>query len=250
MIGWKMAIWRLASTFIISLLAGYITHYVTKRGYIGDYLLITRKNSEKESAFRIFVNSIRSLFSRNKVSVELLATNDPGKICGIASVDASCEKSCCSIPQQTFIINCENPDNEGSHAQWKRVFPEIMRAMVMVTKFMALAFLITAIMNLYMPENMISFIVKSQPSIQIILSTLIGIPIYANNLTALPMISGLIDLGLNRGAAISFLISGATTTLPAMIAVWGITKKKIFVLYISFALLGSLHAGFLFNLFN
>jgi len=57
-------------------------------------------------------------------------------------------------------------------------------------------------------------------------------------------------MGLNSGAALAFLIAGATTTLPAMVAVWGITKRKIFLLYLSFALFGALAAGFTFNLFN
>ena len=54
-------------------------------------------------------------------------------------------------------------------------------------------------------------------------------------LTALPLVSGLLSLGMNQGAALAFLIAGPTTTLPAMLAVWGIVKRKIFFLYISFS---------------
>jgi uncharacterized membrane protein YraQ (UPF0718 family) len=61
---------------------------------------------------------------------------------------------------------------------------------------------------------------------------------------------GLIEIGMNKGAALSFLIAGATTTLPAMVAVWGITKRKVFFLYLSFALFRALLTGLLFNLFN
>lgn len=60
----------------------------------------------------------------------------------------------------------------------------------------------------------------------------------------------LIDMGLNKGAALSFLIAGATTTLPAMVAVWGITKRRVFLLYLSFALFGALFTGLLYNLFS
>jgi uncharacterized membrane protein YraQ (UPF0718 family) len=55
---------------------------------------------------------------------------------------------------------------------------------------------------------------------------------------------------MNKGAALSFLIAGATTTLPAMVAVWGITKKRVFFLYLSFALFGALLTGLLYNLLN
>jgi uncharacterized protein len=69
-------------------------------------------------------------------------------------------------------------------------------------------------------------------------------------MTALPMVGGLIELGLNRGAALSFLIAGATTTLPAMVAVWGITKRRVFLLYLLFALFGAFFSGIGFNLFD
>ena len=62
------------------------------------------------------------------------------------------------------------------------------------------------------------------------------------------MIGGLITLGMNKGAALAFLIAGPTTTLPAMVAVWGITKRKIFLLYVSFSLIGAIILGLLFNL--
>lgn len=73
---------------------------------------------------------------------------------------------------------------------------------------------------------------------------------YTSNITALPMVGGLLELGLNKGAALSFLIAGATTTLPAMVAVWGITRKKVFCLYLAFVLIGALVTGICFNIFG
>jgi uncharacterized membrane protein YraQ (UPF0718 family) len=56
--------------------------------------------------------------------------------------------------------------------------------------------------------------------------------------------------GMNKGAALAFLIAGATTTLPAMAAVWGIAKPRIFLIYLLFILFGALTAGIMFNIFN
>lgn len=81
-------------------------------------------------------------------------------------------------------------------------------------------------------------------------AALIGIPAYTSNLTALPLVSGLLSLGMNPGAALAFLIAGPPTTLPAMVAVWGIVKKKIFFLYVSFSLVGAIIFGILFNILN
>ena len=43
MIGWKLAIWRLAATLILSLSAGFITHMLMQNGWLGQQILRARK---------------------------------------------------------------------------------------------------------------------------------------------------------------------------------------------------------------
>ncbi len=53
---------------------------------------------------------------------------------------------------------------------------------------------------------------------------------------------------MDAGAALSFLIGGAVTTIPAMSAVFGVVKPRVFDLYVGFAAVGSLLAGYAFRL--
>jgi len=41
---------------------------------------------------------------------------------------------------------------------------------------------------------------------------------------------------------------GATTTIPAMAAVFGLVKKKVFALYVLFAVSAALLAGVIYNI--
>ena len=50
---------------------------------------------------------------------------------------------------------------------------------------------------------------------------------------------------MSPAAALAFLIAGPTTTLPAMAAVWILVKNRIFILYVSFALVGAILLGYL-----
>ena len=68
--------------------------------------------------------------------------------------------------------------------------------------------------------------------------------------TGLPLIGGLLNLGMNQGAALAFLIAGPTTTLPAMMAVWEIARRRVFLMYVSFSLVGAILSGFLFLILN
>ena len=79
------------------------------------------------------------------------------------------------------------------------------------------------------------------------MAALIGVPVYPSNLTILSMISGLLAQGMNPAAALAFLTAGPTTTLPTMAAVWGLTNRRVFVLYVSFSLVGALVLGYIYS---
>jgi uncharacterized membrane protein YraQ (UPF0718 family) len=132
----------------------------------------------------------------------------------------------------------------------KKLLNETWNASVMVAKFMALAFFINALILFYVPRDFIPKLLSGNSFFSVLIAAVIGVPVYTSNITALPLISGLLTLGMNQGAALAFLISGPMTTMPAMAAVWGIVRGKIFLLYISFALLGAILFGLLFNFIN
>lgn len=203
MLGWNIAIWRLASTFVMSLSAGYITHILVIKGLLPGQGLKLEKVSSGEVAYTI------------------------------SGTD-------------TFSCACDKVKSNNFSA--KNIFSEIRKATLLVAKFMGIAFLLTAIMKFYLPQTITSSLTSMNPILQVILSSLAGIPMYTTNMTALPVAKVLIDAGLSQGAALAFLIAGSTTTLPAMAAVYGITSFRLFMLYISIALMGALVTGLMYNL--
>lgn len=243
MIGWKLAAWRLTATFTISLLAGYLTHFASIRGFISNDVLKTSGQRGTLISFKSFINPIKFIFSRKQASYKLCceATVEGNSISKLAEIYIQSEVNAC---------NCNDSGRILQNSGWQRVLSETTKATFMVTKFMGIAFLLSALITLYLPKDLISGIISEKPLTQVFMATLIGIPMYTSNITALPVANSLLDLGLNEGAVLAFLIGGATTTLPAMVAVFGITKRRVFLLYFSFAFFGALLAGFCFNLVN
>ena len=94
----------------------------------------------------------------------------------------------------------------------------------------------------------VSCILGNKNPFAILTAALIVIPAYTSNLTTLPMISGLLVQGMNPAAVLTFLVAGPTTTLPAIAAVWGITNRHVFALYLSFSLIGALIFGYLYRI--
>ncbi|RPH73721.1 hypothetical protein EHM76_04970 [bacterium] len=141
--------------------------------------------------------------------------------------------------------NCR-PVNNRSYI--KDILNECLKAFLMVSKFMLLAFFINALIRFYLPENFINNYMAVDSPFSIIIAALTGIPFYTSNATALPLVSGFLSMGMNQGAILTFLIAGPVTTLPAMAAVWGIVKPKVFFIFLAFGLIGSILSGYLFNL--
>jgi uncharacterized membrane protein YraQ (UPF0718 family) len=53
---------------------------------------------------------------------------------------------------------------------------------------------------------------------------------------------------MSAGAGMTFLLAGGATSIPAMIAVFALARRPIFVAYLAFAFLGSMVAGFAYTL--
>jgi uncharacterized membrane protein YraQ (UPF0718 family) len=119
----------------------------------------------------------------------------------------------------------------------------------MVGKFMALAYFLEALIILYVPEVWITGLLGGHNNLAILWAALLGVPVYTTNLTALPLIGGLLAQGMTPGAALTFLIAGPTTTLPAMAAVWGLVTRRVFALYVTFSLIGAVMVGYGYSLF-
>jgi uncharacterized membrane protein YraQ (UPF0718 family) len=220
-IGWKLSVWRLASTFVISLAGGFITHFLWKKGFLQTGILRQQKTASDSGIKQVPV-AVKQLNFINTSGLQM-ATNT---------------EQPCSCNEKAW-----NPP-------FMRILNECLKAFVMVSKFMLLAFFLNALIKFYVPENFITQYIAKDSPLSVIIAAVTGIPFYTSNATALPLVSGLITLGMNQGAVLTFLIAGPVTTLPAMAAVWGIVKPKIFFLFLSFGLFGSILAGYLFNLLN
>ena len=117
-------------------------------------------------------------------------------------------------------------------------------------KWMAFAFFIESLMIAYIPAGMVANLVGTDNTLAIPISAFIGIPAYMNGYAAIPLLSGMMELGMTRGAALSFATAGAVSSIPAALAVYALVKRSVFILYIALGLVGSLIAGYFYQLLN
>lgn len=255
-IGWNLAVWRLAGTLFLSLGAGFITHLAVQRRWIGKDVLRERRMSFNQGRFP----SIQNLWQGTKMKMKAFSTL--WRVEPIPLPAATCCEGGTVVPagiQPSVHTTVAPVQNSGAMDEperkacgcaekadfWGRLFEESYSATLMVIKFMALAFFLEALIILYVSEAWITGIMGQGNKWAIVTAALLGIPTYTSNLSALPMVSGLLAQGMSPAAALAFLIAGPTTTLPAMAAVWTLVSHRVFAIYVSFALIGAIVLGYL-----
>ncbi|WP_136441856.1 permease [Pacificoceanicola onchidii] len=114
---------------------------------------------------------------------------------------------------------------------------------VFLLKWLTLAYVIEAVMVHYIPAELIAAVLGGSGFLPILLGALVGAPAYLNGYAAVPLVDALLSQGMAPGAAMSFVLAGGVSSIPAAIAVWALVKPRIFAAYLGFALLGALIAG-------
>lgn len=116
-------------------------------------------------------------------------------------------------------------------------------------KWLTIAFFLESLMLAYVSADVIAGVLGADSIWAIPTAAVVGVPAYLNGYAALPLVSGLIDMGVSPGAGMTFLISGGMTSIPAAIAVFALVKKPVFSLYVFLALAGGTLAGLSFQFF-
>ncbi len=117
-------------------------------------------------------------------------------------------------------------------------------------KWLTLAFLLESLMLTYTPASWINTLADTSAWLAIPLAALVGVPAYLNGYAAIPLVSGLMDLGMPAGAALSFITAGAVSSIPAAIAVYALVKRRVFALYLLLGLSGAILSGAVFQLYS
>lgn len=116
---------------------------------------------------------------------------------------------------------------------------EALSNAVFLFKWLTLAYLLEALLILYVPASLVGSFVGGEGFLPIVLGALVGMPAYLNSYAAPPLVAGLMEQGMSAGSAMAFMVAGAISSIPAMTAVWSLVKKPVFAAYLLFGVSGA-----------
>ncbi len=113
-----------------------------------------------------------------------------------------------------------------------------------------LAIVLEAFIVTLVPVAWIKVLVGAQSFWSLLMAAVIGLPLPTNQIPIIPIISGLLSMGIDKGAAYTLLLAGPVTSLPAMIALGAMFKRRLLFTFIFLGLGVSVFMGLVLQFIN
>ncbi|MDX3376568.1 permease [Streptomyces sp. ME02-6991-2A] len=256
-LGLPVATARLVGALVLSFGAGLIILAFERRGRFTDPLLdSTEKKSAKTCSQEAVAVPEPACSTAKATAPEPVSvggggagsdgTSDGG--CGGATQQPSPEAGGCSTAAQNDADDDGTPWRVLARRDIKNlrageILREIVSDSLILGKWLLLAIVLEALIIRYVPTDIVSGILGTEGLLSVLVAGLISVPLYLNGVGAIPVVEGLIDQGMVAAAGVTFLLGGAITTIPAMVAVKSVVKAKVFAFYLGVGLLGSVGIG-------
>lgn len=104
------------------------------------------------------------------------------------------------------------------------------------------------LINQFIPAAWISALFGSHNVFAIPIAAAVGLPLYVNGDSSIPLLQSLMQSGVSGGAMLAFMITGPGTSAGVLAGIATIMKKKAIALYIAYLLLGAVAMGYAYQL--
>ncbi|GEQ23413.1 hypothetical protein CBU02nite_39190 [Clostridium butyricum] len=109
---------------------------------------------------------------------------------------------------------------------------------------------IGAAIHNWIPESIIQNVIGDNNPFSVLIATLVGIPMYADIFGTLPIAEALFGKGVGIGTVLSFMMAVTALSLPSIIMLSKVVKRKLLAIFVCIVSVGILIIGYLFNAFG
>ncbi|MEG1066858.1 MAG: permease, partial [Erysipelotrichaceae bacterium] len=117
-----------------------------------------------------------------------------------------------------------------------------------VYKYILIGVGIGALIHNVIPTEFIMNTLGSNNPFNVILATIIGIPMYGDIFGTIPIAEALLIKGVGLGTILSFMMAVTALSLPSIIMLKEVIKPKLLGIFITIVTLGIIIVGYLFNI--
>lgn len=116
-----------------------------------------------------------------------------------------------------------------------------------VYKYVLIGVDIGALIHNWIPQEVILNILGSKNPFAVILSAIVGIPMYADIFGTIPIADALFLAGVPIGTILAFMMSVTALSLPSIIMLSKVVKPKLLTIFVLIVTIGIIITGYAFN---
>ena len=109
---------------------------------------------------------------------------------------------------------------------------------------------IGAVIHNWIPADIITNILGSKNPFNVIIASIVGIPMYADIFGTIPIAEALYYKGVGAGTILSFMMAVTALSLPSMIMLSKVVKRRLLILFITIVSVGIIIIGYVFNMLD
>ncbi len=98
------------------------------------------------------------------------------------------------------------------------------------------------------PQSLVLSLLGSGSPLGVILAVLCGIPMYADIFGTVPIAEALLAKGAALGVVLSFMMAVTTLSLPSLVMLGKVIKKRLLISFTAICTVGIIAAGYVFNM--
>ena len=117
------------------------------------------------------------------------------------------------------------------------------RLMLLFVTFAFVGYLI----NNLIPATWVTSLFGSGQTWGVTLAATFGLPLYVNSEASLPLVKSFLDSGASPGAAMAFLLTGAGTSVGAIVGALTIARWRVLAVVVATLWLGAVISGYVFD---
>ena len=138
-----------------------------------------------------------------------------------------------------------NGTNDESVPKWRLAIRDAWSFFYSLLPYLLIGVFIGAIIHDFIPQDIIVKYAGSDKPWAIPIASVIGIPMYIRAETMLPIGSALVGKGMGIGAVIALLIGGAGASIPEVVLLSKLFKRKLVVAFVISILSVAIITGFI-----
>ncbi|WP_125114447.1 permease [Agathobaculum sp. Marseille-P7918] len=105
-----------------------------------------------------------------------------------------------------------------------------------------------AVIHNWIPEGWVQTILGTNNPLGVILAVIVGIPMYADIFSTIPIAEALLSKGAQLGTVLAFMMAVTTLSVPSLIMLRKAVKRRLLWVFIGICTVGIVLVGYLFNL--